>query len=295
MGPGSNSVIDVINWGRELFLRRSIPHARYNIEILLGHVLEKRRAELYCDYNYLLSPSELERVRGYVEKRLNHWPLWHIVGRVEFFGIELSVDSRVLIPRPETEVLVEAALRELSAKPREGVRYIADIGTGSGNIAIALAKGHAGVFIYATDISSDALEIAEANARASGADGAISFLKGDLLEPFEQLGGGSLEMILSNPPYISSREWEELPLEVREREPRIALYGGRDGLDLIRELVARAPCVLEPGGHLMLEVGSGQAGAVRAMADMSGRYASVAVYRDYAGVDRLVHAVACEG
>jgi release factor glutamine methyltransferase len=287
----STRVIDVINWGREVFLTSNVPHARYNIEVLLEHILGKKRSDLYLDYDYRLSPREMDLVRGYMEKRLNRYPLWHLVGSVEFFGITLRVNDRVLIPRPETELLVELALKELDMAAREGVRYVADVGTGSGNIAIAVAKSRSDVFVYATDVSSDALALAEANARANGVDGAISLLRGDLLAPFASAGRDRLDMILSNPPYVSADEWAALPPEVREREPKIALSGGEDGLEIIRRLVAEAPCCLTQGGRLLMEVGSGQAGVVREIIERSGAYGRTEIHRDYSGIERVVLAV----
>ncbi|MCX6339853.1 MAG: peptide chain release factor N(5)-glutamine methyltransferase [Candidatus Aureabacteria bacterium] len=287
----SNRVIDVINWGRELFLTRDVPHARYNIEVLLEHILGKKRAELYLDYDYRLSPRELELVRGYIEKRLNRYPLWHLVGSVEFYGVTLRVNDRVLIPRPETELLVELALKELDRETGAGVRYVADIGTGSGNIAISLARSRSDVFIYATDISADALALAEANARANGVDGAISLLAGDLLEPFTGAGRDRLDMVVSNPPYVSAGEWAALPREVREREPKIALYGGENGLGMIGRLVAGAPRCLRRGGRLLIEVGAGQARAVKELIARSGEYGRTEIHRDYSGIERVVLAV----
>lgn len=288
MGPKTRRVIDVINWGRALFIERNVPHARYTIEVLLEHVLGRKRADLYCDYDYRLSPAEWERLKGYVEKRLERRPLWHLVGEVDFFGMRIRVSDRVLIPRPETELLVEWAIEEIRALPRSGVRYAADIGTGSGNIAVALARSVSGLFVYAVDISPDALAAAEANARDNGAEGAISFLRGDALAPLREGARGSLDMIVSNPPYVSDEEWAALPSEVREREPRIALYGGSEGLDVISRIVAGAPACLSPGGVVLLEVGRGQAPRVREMMARSGAYGRIEARRDYAGVERVV-------
>ncbi|MDD5556938.1 MAG: peptide chain release factor N(5)-glutamine methyltransferase [bacterium] len=287
--PSSDRLIDVINWGRDLFARRGVPHARYTIEVLLEHILAATRAELYCERDRRLAPEELRRVRALVQKRLRHRPLWHLVGSVEFFGVRLSVDDRVLIPRPETEIVVETALRRLP--PPDGrVRYAADVGTGSGNIAIALAASRGDLFIYATDVSPAALEVAAANARACGRDGAMSFARGDLFGPFEGCGPALFDLIVSNPPYVSEEEMAALPPEVREREPRLALDGGADGLSVVRRLLAGAPRLLKPGGLIVLEVGSGQAPVVRRMAASSGTYAGVEIDRDYAGVERVVSA-----
>ena len=287
----STRVIDVINWGREVFLTRNVPHARYNIEVLLEHILGKKRSELYLDYDYRLSPREMDLVRGYVEKRLNRYPLWHLVGSVEFFGITLRVNDRVLIPRPETELLVELAIKELGDGTADEVRYVADIGTGSGNIAIAVAKSRSDVFVYATDVSADALALAEANARSNGVDGAVSFIDGDLLDPFAGAGRDRLDMILSNPPYVSADEWAALPAEVRERELKIALSGGDNGLEIINRLVAEAPGYLVRGGRLLIEVGAGQAPSVKEIIARSGAYGRTEIHKDYSGIERVVLAV----
>jgi release factor glutamine methyltransferase len=286
--PKSDRIIDVINWGRALFIERNVPHARYTIEVLLEHVLGRKRADLYCDYDSRLSAAEMGRLRKYVGERLARKPLWHLVGAVEFYGLTMRVNDRVLIPRPETELLVERALKELEGLPRAGVRYVADIGTGSGNIAIAIARSTRGVFVYATDLSPEALAVAEANARENGVEGEISLLSGDLLAPFRAGGRGRIDMIVSNPPYVSDADWADLPPEVREREPRLALHGGMDGLECIARLVDGAPSVLVPGGTLLLEVGSGQAPRVGEMMTRAGAYGRIEVHRDYAGIERVV-------
>lgn len=287
--PKTNRIIDIINWGRELFLRRQVPHARYNVEVLLEHILGKKRAELYLDYDYRLSGREMALLRGYIAKRLEHRPLWHLVGTVEFYGLKMSVDDRVLIPRPETELVVECALRELARQRAPRVRYLADVGTGSGNIAVAIARSRSDVFVYAVDISPQALEVADANARRHGVDGSISLVRADLLEPFRGQGP-CLDMIVANPPYVAEGEWDSLPREVSEREPRLALYGGMDGLEVIRRLVADAPACLVPQGCLIMEVGAGQAGSVKRMILESGAYGRVEIHRDFSGIERVVSA-----
>lgn len=286
--PASDRIIDLINWGRALFMERKIPHARYTMEVLLEHVLGAKRADLYCDYGRRLTPEEMRRLKSYVAGRLARNPLWRLVGEVEFYGLAIRVNDRVLIPRPETELLVERAVEELARLPREGLRYAADIGTGSGNIAIAIARTVPGVFVYATDLSPDALAAAESNARLHGVDGAICLLCGDLLAPFAPGGAGRLDVIVSNPPYVSDAEWADLPPEVRDREPRLALHGGTDGLEIIRRLVAGAPGVLSPGGALIIEVGRGQASPVREMMARDGAFGRVEVHKDYSGIERVV-------
>ena len=288
MGPNSDRVIDLINWGRALFIERRIPHARYTMEVLLEHILGAARADLYCDRDRRLTAEQMDRLMGYIEERLARKPLWHLVGSVEFYGLPIRVSDRVLIPRPETELLVERAVQERTRRPRQAVRYVADVGTGSGNIAIAVASAAGGTFVYATDLSPEALAVAKANARQNGVEGAICFLEGDLLEPLRAGGRGKVDMVVSNPPYVSDADWADLPPEVRDREPRLALRGGPDGLRCLARLVEEAPSVLVPGGALLLEVGRGQAPQVRAMMERAGVYRRVETHRDYAGIDRLV-------
>jgi len=282
--PESYRIIDIINWGRRLFLRRNFSHARYNIEVLLEHILGKKRAELYLDCDYELSKREAGLLLDCVSKRLDNWPLWHLVGTVEFYGFPVRVDGRVLIPRPETELVVDLALKELANYPGRGVRYLADVGTGSGNIAAAVARARNDVFIYAVDISGEALELAEENTKRLGVDGYISLIEGDLLGPFSER---SLDMVLSNPPYVAASEWRELPGDVRDREPRIALCGGEDGLDLIRKLVSEASSRLLPGGCVIMEMGKGQGPLVKGLIEASGAYGGVEIHKDYSGIDRV--------
>lgn len=289
--PKTNRVIDIINWGCELFIARRIPYSRYNIEVLLEHVVGKKRAELYLDHDRRLSPREMKLLAGYVKKRLDRRPLWHLVGEIEFFGLRLRVNERVLIPRPETEILVDTALREIANLGLDRVVYIADVGTGSGNMAIALANERSDLFIYATDISADALLLAEENARANGVEGAISFMEGDLFAPFKKAARARLDIVVSNPPYVSTRDWMELPPEVREREPRSALYGGEDGLEIISRLIEEAPNHLQPGGRLIFEVGQGQASCAGLILENSGAYGRIEVHMDYCGVERVLLAV----
>jgi release factor glutamine methyltransferase len=286
--PKTSRIIDLINWGRELFLYHDLPHPRYNIEVLLECVLRKRRIDLYLDYDYRLSPDELKRLKGFVEKRLSRWPLWHLVGTVEFFGLKFRVSEHVLIPRPETELVVELALKELARDTGGSTRYVADIGTGSGNIAVSTVRLRSDLFVYATDISREALAIASENARLNGVEGCISFMEGHLLDPFKARGRNRLDMILSNPPYVSAEEWADLPSEVKDREPRAALFGGEDGMEVLRELVVEAPLYLRTGGCMILETGRGQAGPVRRLIEGTGYFEPAEIHKDYSGIERVV-------
>jgi len=208
-------------------------------------------------------------------------PLAYLTGEREFWSLRLAVDDRVLIPRPETEALVEEALRLLPPAPR-----VADIGTGSGAIAVAVATERPDAAVWATDLSAGALEVARANARAHGVEGRVRFAQGDLAEPLAALAG-TLDAVLANLPYVPAAEVDGLAPEVRDHEPRLALDGGGDGLRVVARLLGEAPALLRPGGRLLLEVGAGQAAAVRELAGQ-GAWAVVGTRRDLAGIERVV-------
>jgi release factor glutamine methyltransferase len=222
-----------------------------------------------------------ERLLGERARRI---PLAYITGEREFWSLRLRVDRRVLVPRPETETLVEAALDRLSPGAR-----VADVGTGSGAIVIALARELGSGSFVGTDRCGSALAVARANAAAHGLAQRIAFLEGDLLAPLSGLPG-LLDALVSNPPYIPTAEIDELQPEVRDCEPRAALDGGPDGLALIQRIVAGAPPLLRRGGWLLLEMGAGQADAVRLLLQRSGRFDDVETRRDLAGIERVVAA-----
>jgi release factor glutamine methyltransferase len=222
-----------------------------------------------------------------VSLRLARWPLAYLTGRREFYGLELRVNRAVLIPRPETELLVDVAreqaarLAELSGSSR---LTIADVGTGSGAVAIALAKHLPDAIIYATDASELALRVAAFNCRRHGVSRRVHLLHGDLLEPLP----GPVDLIVANLPYVATGEFPGLMPEVRDYEPRMALDGGPDGLEMVRRLLAHAPSYVNPGGSLLLEIGAGQSRAARELARRAFPTAQVDVLPDYAGHDRIL-------
>jgi len=255
---------------------------RLDAELLLAHVLGVNRAALFTWPERRLTPKELTRYRGLVARRAAREPLAYIVGRREFFGLDLAVGPACLIPRPETELLVEHALRlgrRLAAAPQ-----IADVGAGSGAIAVALAVHLPGATVLALDGSAEALAVAAENARRHGVAGRVHCLQGDLLAPLP----GPVDLIAANLPYVTTEEWAGLPPEIREHEPRAALDGGPDGLALIRRLLPAAAFCLRPEGAILLEIGARQGQAVTALARQHFPLAEVQLYQDYAGLDRLV-------
>lgn len=251
-----------------------------------GFVQPLSRASLYAHWEGPL-PERVWRIyRDLLEERARGRPLAYIIGRREFMGLDLLVDERVLIPRPETEVLVEALLRRLSSLPRP---VVVDIGTGSGAIAVALAVYHQGAELVATDLSGSALEVAEENARRHGVSVRVTFLQGDLLAPLEALGlQGRVDAIASNPPYVPRGLIPHLPASIRCYEPLPALNGGEDGLEHIRRIVQQSPRFLRPGGLLALEVMAGQAEAVEELMEGTGAFQEVEAIADLAGIPRVV-------
>jgi len=251
---------------------------RLDAELLIGHALGLPRIELYTNFDRPLDEPELAACRALLERRGRREPVAYILGRWGFHGLDLAVDGRVLVPRPETEVLVERCLALL-----EGLRAprFADVGTGSGAIALAVKAARPDAAVTATDVSADALAVARANAAALGLD--VELIETDLLAGVE----GRFAVIASNPPYIGEGEMAALEPEVAEYEPRLATVAGPAGTEVLERLVAAAPAALEPGGSLVVECGAGQAEAVRGLMAAAAAEESTAE-PDLAGIDRVV-------
>lgn len=259
---------------------------RLDAELLLAHVLGVNRAAVLAWPNRVLTPKELTHYRNLVARRAAREPLAYIVGHREFFDLDFAVDPRVLIPRPETELLVEHALavaRQMRL-PDDVPLQIADVGAGSGAIAVTLAVHLPRAIVYALEGSTGALAVTEENTHWHSVADRVHCLLGDLLEPLP----GPVNLITANLPYVTTGEWEGLPPEIRDYEPRAALDGGPDGLSLIRRLLATAGPHLSPGGALVVEIGASQGDAVTALARQDFPRSDVRLHQDYAGLDRLV-------
>lgn len=270
----------VLEWTRGHFDKQDIDEPRLTSEILLGHVLNVPRVRLYMDLDRPLSKEELGTYRALIQRRLAFEPTQYLVGFKEFYGRKFTVDSRVLIPRSETELLVEAALRDVS---KEGATRVLDVCTGSGCIAISIAAERPQASVWATDLMTGALEVAKKNAETLQVDGRVTFFQGDLLAPIPE--GAKFDVIVSNPPYVKAGELATLQKEVRA-EPREALDGGDDGLRLIDRLVTAALPRLKSGGLLALEMGEDQGSAVKELLTRAG-YHDVRIEKDLARHDRL--------
>jgi len=282
--PATWTVLDVVRWTAARFAERGLGTPRLDAELLIAHVLSLPRVQLYVQFERVLSPEELAILRDLIKRRQAGESIAYLTGRKEFWKFEFAVDARVLVPRPDTETLVEEALARLG-EPGGVAPRIADVGTGSGALAITLAKLRPDAAVFASDASAPALEVARANAERLGA--AVTFLDGDLGAPLAAHAPFSL--MVANLPYIPTDELASLPADVRS-EPASALDGGADGLDLVRRLVAGAPALLSPGGVLALEIGAGQAAATSAALAAAG-FADIQARRDLAGIERVVSGV----
>lgn len=267
-------------WTSDFFERRGIDSPRLTAELLLAHVLGVDRVRLYVEFDRPLDEAERAGFRELVRRRAEREPTYYLTGTRLFFGRPFHVDQRVLIPRPETEHLVDAALAHLVEG--QGGGDVLDLCTGSGCVGLTILAERPRARLCATDLSPEALAVARRNARALGVEERVDFLEGDLFAP---VSGRRFDLVVANPPYVPRAEIAGLAPEVR-REPAIALDGGEDGLDLLRVIVARAPQFLNPGGALCLEIGEGQGAAlIGAMSDAG--FEAPWVERDLAGLDRV--------
>ncbi len=266
-----------------------IEEASFTAEVLLRHALRQSRAELFAGWGNPMDDEALVRYQGYLSERAGGRPVAYILGRREFMGLEFSVDERVLIPRPETEVLVAAALEAVRDHPSP---EMADIGTGSGAIAVSLAVFRPDAHVLATDISRDALDVAAVNAARHDVEARVTFLEGDLLDPLLPLAskGVRLHSIVSNPPYLSAEEALSLPREIAEFEPSGAVVAPGGGESVHRRLAKAAPEVLADGGWLLMEVAAGQAPVVVELLEETGLYERPLVRTDMLGWERVVAA-----
>ena len=283
------TILKLIRWTEARFKKEGLPTPRLDAEVLLAESLGMDRVGLYTHFDQPLQPAELTRFKKLIRRRMAHEPLTYITGKREFWSLPFKVTPDVLIPRPETEGLVEEALRLLADPERCGRGgRILEIGTGSGAIIIALAKELPSASLVATDFSEKALALARENAAAIGVGERIQFLHGDLFAPLER--ESPFDLILSNPPYISRSEFASLAPEVRDFEPRIALDGGEDGLTFFRRALPRVGRYLQPAGWFLTEIGAGQDPEVQKIAAATPDLEAFAFIPDLAGIKRVFKA-----
>ncbi|MBU1320454.1 MAG: peptide chain release factor N(5)-glutamine methyltransferase [candidate division Zixibacteria bacterium] len=277
------NIIDLINSASLRLKRIEIDAPRVNVERMLCSILNCNRVDLYLDPVRMLPSDQVAKFEWLFSKRMAFEPLQYILGETEFFGIEIKCDKRALIPRPETEFVVSKAIDTLESLDR---LYILDLACGTGCIGIALAINLPQATIHATDISEDAVSLAKENALMHGLITRFSFSAGDMFTPVA--GKGVLyDALVCNPPYIRDGEWELLHEQIREFEPRRALLSGTDGLDFIRRMLSEVSEVLVPGGHLIFEMGQGQANSVRQLVDQIDSLEFIETVQDYSAIERV--------
>jgi len=271
----------ILNWTRQYFLDKGVENPRLDAEVLLSHILEKERLYLYVHFDQPLEEQELSAFRTAVKQRAARLPVAYIIGSKEFMGLDFNVTPAVLIPRPDTEILVEAALSRLRAVENA---CILDIGTGSGAICISILANLPTAKGVTVDISPEALTVAKGNAAKHQVEDRLIFCQGDLFTPVK---GQRFTAILSNPPYIPAGDISGLTPEVRQ-EPNLALVGGEDGLDFYRRIIQEGRNYLVDNGFMAMEVGIGQAQLVAAMAEATGCFKVKEIVKDYGGIERVV-------
>lgn len=276
------NVVELLRWTTEYLGGKGFHNARLNAELLLAGVLGLKRLDLYLQFDRPLRPEEMAEFKARLLRRARREPLQYIEGEAAFRQLRLRVDRRVLIPRPETEVLVGEVLGWARGRDR---LEILDVGTGSGAIALSLATEGSFSRVVATDISADALQLARENHALMAPDAPVEFRPG---EGYAPVRGERFDVVVSNPPYVAEAERASLDPEVREWEPEGALFAGADGLRVVRELIAGAPSVLRAGGLLALEIGSGQAAAVADQLRATPGFGEAHIRRDLAGRERIL-------
>lgn len=273
----------VLRRAEDFLTANSIDDARLDAEVLLAYVLKMRRLYLYVHLDLELDDDDINAYKNLIRRRVSHVPVAQLIGVKEFMGLEFDVTPDVLVPRPETELLVQTAVKLLERRQKPST--IADIGTGSGAIAVSILHCLDHINAAAVDISPAAIAVARANAVKFDVDDRINFCVGNLLEP---LSGKKFDAIISNPPYIPTAVIDELQPEVARHEPRIALDGGSDGLDCYKKIIGGAAQLLNDNGFIALEIGIDQAHAVKNLLDDTGQFGAVDIVRDLSGIERIV-------
>lgn len=281
------TVASLLRATRELFAQKGVASPRLDAELLLGHVLGMERMQLYLAHDRPVDESERGALRELVKRRVRGEPVAYLLGTRGFWKGEFAVDARVLIPRPETEKLVEQVIEWVGSE-RDRAWRIVDVGTGSGALAVSLAMELPNATVVAIDVSTDALEVAMTNAVRNGVRDRVKLVRGDLLDPLLK-AMSRVDIVVSNPPYVGDDD-PGLEAGVRQWEPALALFGGRDGLDVIRRLLPQVAQLLEPNGLFLCEIGHQQGDAVAALAcaAFESRSGEVTIERDYDGHDRVL-------
>jgi len=314
--PGYNlamqswTIQKLLNWTTEHFTEKGIDSPRLSAELLLSHVLNMKRIELYTQFDKPVAKEDLDKLHDLVKQAGQHEPIAYLTGKTEFYSLQFDVSPDCMIPRPETELLVERAIEFLRTRPvrnfvtdkmtrkenfsnggKTGKQFVCDLCTGCGCIAIAIAKNYPDADIIATDISDAVLNIAAKNIKKHKLKDRIKLLCGDLFDPLvPQLDINKFDLIVCNPPYTTAVEFESLDKNVKAFEPRIALYAGEDGLDVYRRIIEKVDQFLKPDAVLMLEIGYAQGQAVTELLEQTGCFNKITIEKDFHNNDRIVTA-----
>jgi len=299
------TIKETLSWAEEYLQSHGVPNCKTEAEYLLSHLLNCKRSGLYLKHDKSVAIDEFQRFMGWLNKRIAREPSQYIIGEQEFWGLAFKVTRDVLIPRPETEILVEEAVKTVRSQESEvrsqntkihyselrtpDSKLILDLCTGSGCIAVSLAKEIPDSQIYVVDISESALDVARENAERHSVVDKITFIQGNLFAPLRGLSL-KVDLIVSNPPYVSRDMMKDLQPEIRDYEPEIAVYAGDDGLDFYRRIISESPAYLTQGGHLILEIGYGQAEEIKKLIEQSNAFADISITKDFAGIDRVIKA-----
>lgn len=283
----TQTIQNLLNQAGEYLKNKGINSPRLSAELLLCFVLRMQRIELYTHFDKTVTKEQAESLRELVKRAGENEPIAYLTGKTEFYSLELEISPACLIPRPETELLVERAIEFL--RTRNGKQFVCDLCTGCGCIAVAIAKNFTNAEIIATDISDAALETAVKNIEKNNLRKRIKLLQGDLFEPIvPHLDMEKFDLIVCNPPYVSAVEYEKLEKNVKDYEPRLALYAGTDGLDVYRKIARRIDAFLKTDGALMLEIGYAQGQAVRKLLEETGAFSEIGIEKDFHDNDRIV-------
>jgi len=280
------TVLDAINLSADYLKKKNIESPRINAEHLLSHVLKRKRLELYLSFDKPLNEDETNLYRELIRRRGTSEPLQYILGSVEFYGLEFRVTRDVLIPRPETEILVEKIIESFD---KNSHLKILDIGTGSGNIAISLAKNFNNAKITGFDVSGEALAIAKENSRLNNVNGNVKF---EMLDVLNKNFNSEVkyDVIVSNPPYVSVKEYPELRPELNVYEPRIALTDENDGLNFYRVISEKSKNILGNNGQIFYEIGQGQTNEIKNILEKN-NFSDIKIFKDYSDIERVITGV----
>ena len=277
------TVLEALNGASDYLQNKGIKSSRLNAELLLSHILNCKRLELYLSFDRPLQKSEIDSYRELLKRRSTFEPLQYIIGKVEFYGLEFEVNQSVLIPRPETELLVEAVIESVAKD--ENINIL-DIGSGSGNISIALAKNIPSCTVVGIDISEEAIETSTRNAKLNGVESQLMFVKKNILNGIE-INENSFDVVVSNPPYVSVADFVNLDPELRLYEPQIALTDEIDGLSFYRNISVLSRSLLKNNGKLFFEIGAGQSDAVKKIL-IDSDYKNIVIIKDYSDIERVI-------